>query len=341
MPFDDGDRIRLAHGFGGQLTQELIEEIILPALTGKHGDALTLDAAVVNDLTPPIVLSTDSFTVSPRFFPGGDIGELAVAGTVNDVAMMGGEPRYLALGLVIEEGFEVLELRRIMASLGNAASMAGVAVVTGDTKVVERGGIEGIVLMTTGFGSRKYGMPHPGKIAPGDAIIITGTIGDHGAAIINARENLGFSKALLSDCASVHGLVKAAWDTVGDDVHALRDPTRGGLAAVLNEFARDTGHTFELDEERIPLRPEVRSFLDLMGLDPLILANEGKVVMIVAADSSEKVVDALKRNPLGANAAIIGRVAESAKTARVILETPIGTRRIVEMPREAGLPRIC
>jgi len=228
-----------------------------------------------------------------------------------------------------------------MESLGTAARAAGVSVVTGDTKVVERGGVEGIVVMTTGFGSRKYGTPHPGKIVPGDAIIITGTVGDHGAAIMNARENLGFSKALLSDCAAVHGLVRAAWDAAGEDIHALRDPTRGGLAAVLNEFARDTGHTFEIEEERIPIRPEVRSFLDLMGLDPLILANEGKVVMIVAAESAEKVVDALKRDPLGANAAIIGRVAESAKNARVILETPIGTRRIVEMPREAGLPRIC
>jgi len=333
--------IRLAHGFGGKLMQDLLDDVIHPALTGEAGHNVTLDAAVLRDIEPPLVVSTDSFTVSPRFFPGGDIGELAVAGTVNDVAMMGARPRWLTLGLIIEEGLPLDELRAIMKSCGCACRKTGVAVMTGDTKVVEKGLVDGIFINTTGIGELMWDGLGPAFICEGDAIIVSGTLGDHGAAILNARENLGFGAGLVSDCAPLADMILSALERAGAAVHALRDPTRGGLAATLNEFAHDTGFELLIEEERIPVKPEVASFLDILGLDVLTLANEGKVLMFTAPDAADEIVAGLRKHPLGADAAVIGRVNAKSRRGRVVLETVIGTRRIVEMPIEAGLPRIC
>jgi hydrogenase expression/formation protein HypE len=335
------ETIRLAHGFGGKLTQDLLDEVIIPAISGSVGHAVTLDAAVLPDLAAPVVVSTDSFTITPRFFPGGDIGKLAVVGTVNDVAMMGGAPRYLTLGLIIEEGFELDELARIMGSIGDICRECGVQIVTGDTKVIEKGAVDGLFINTTGLGTRAFGPVGPDCIAAGDVIIISGTIGDHGAAILNAREKLGFSDELKSDCAPLHDLVARAADVAGDALHALRDPTRGGLAATINEFAQDTHLQYVLEEEKLPIRPVVAAFIETLGLDPLPLANEGKALLFVAPEKAGDVLAALRAHPLGADAAIIGRVEPAKRRGRVVMETAIGTRRVVEMPLEAGLPRIC
>jgi hydrogenase expression/formation protein HypE len=334
------ETIKLAHGFGGRLTQELLDELIVPALAGGGGHAPTLDAAVLPDLQPPVVVSTDAFTVTPRFFPGGDIGKLAVCGTVNDVAMMGARPRYFALSLIIEEGLPLDELRRIVVSLGETARAAGVAIVTGDTKVVEAGAADGIFIVTTGFGTREFTVG-PELIRPGDLILISGTIADHGAAILNARERLGFAGSLASDCAPLWELASATARAAGDRLHALRDPTRGGLAATLNEFARDTGLTFTISERALPLSPETAAFLEALGLDPLPMANEGKCLLLVSPAGAEAALSAARRDPFGKDAAVIGRVEAGTGRGRVVLETAIGTRRVVEMPLEAGLPRIC
>ncbi|MDP8223760.1 MAG: hydrogenase expression/formation protein HypE [Candidatus Lernaella stagnicola] len=335
------DTVRLAHGFGGKLTQDLLDELIIPALTGKPGHAVTLDAAVLTDLTPPVVVSTDSFTITPRFFPGGDIGKLAVVGTINDVAMMGATPRYLSLGLIIEEGLPLDELRRVMESIGRVCRECGVQVVTGDTKVIEKGAVDGLFINTTGFGPRTFGPVGPEFIREGDAILISGTIGDHGAAILNVRENLGFAGQLISDCAPLHELVAQAAEIAGEHLHALRDPTRGGVSATLNEFAQDTGLQFVLEEEKLPVRPAVAAFIETLGLDPLPLANEGKALLFVAPEAVDQTLEVLRRHPTGAEAAVIGRVEAAKRRGRVVMETSIGTRRVVEMPLEAGLPRIC
>ena len=335
------ETIRLAHGFGGKLSQDLLNEIIHPAISGNEEHVVTLDAAVLNDLVAPVVVSTDSYTISPRFFPGGDIGKLAVIGTVNDIAMMGGQTKYLSLGLIIEEGFEIEELRRIMTSIGETCRRTGAKVVTGDTKVVEKGVIDGIFINTTGFGTRMYGSVGPEYIREGDAILISGTLGEHGAAILNVRENLGFSQTLLSDCAPLNDMIEKVGKAVGEHMHALRDPTRGGLASTLNEFSTDTGLQFVIEEEKIPVRPEVQSFLEILGLDFLTLANEGKAILFVALEAAGAALAALHDDPHGKEAAIIGHVEKASKRGRVIMETAIGTRRIIEMPMEAGLPRIC
>jgi len=335
------ETIRLAHGLGGRLTQNLLDQVIAPALSGADGHAVTLDAAVLADLAPPVVVSTDSFTILPRFFPGGDIGKLAVCGTVNDVAMMGGRPRYLALGLILEEGLPIEELRRILISIGETARRAGVQIVTGDTKVVEKGSADGIFIHTTGFGTRVLPPVGPDQICYGDHILISGSIADHGAAILNAREKLGFAQTLESDCAPLWELVAAVATAAGTGLHALRDPTRGGVAATLNEFARDTGLQFVLEEAAIPVREEVAAFLEVLGLDPLPIPNEGKCLLMVAPEAASAALNALRGHPLGRQAAAIGRVEKGGRRGRVILETRIGTRRVVEMPLEAGLPRIC
>ena len=334
------DHIRLAHGFGGKLSYDLLQQVILPAF-GSPGHAPTLDAAVIDRLAPPVVVSTDSYTISPRFFPGGDIGKLAVAGTVNDILMMGARPQYLTLGLMIEEGMPLDELGIIMRSIGDTCRLAGVSVITGDTKVVEHGALDGIFINTTGFGTRVFGPVGPAYIRPGDRLLITGTIGDHGSAILNIRERLGFSEELASDCAPLHDLIRSAAETAGPDLHALRDPTRGGVAATLNEFAIDSGLDIVIREESLPVSPMAASFIEVLGLDLLALANEGKALLFVAPESSEKTLSALRAHPLGANAAEIGVVETPRASGRVIMETAIGTRRIVEMPLEAGLPRIC
>lgn len=335
------ENIRLAHGYGGRLTQELIDGIIYPALSGNHDHPVTLDAAVLESLEPPIVVSTDSFTVSPRFFPGGDIGSLAVHGTVNDITMMGARPSFITLGLILEEGLAIDVLRRVMSSLGNACRECGVRVVSGDTKVVEKGTIDGLFINTTGLGTQVYGNLGPSYIKPGDRILLSGTIGDHGTAILNARESLGFTGELVSDSAALNGLASVLAEAVGDALHALRDPTRGGMSATLNEFAVDTGLTYYIYEDDIPVRPEVRGFTELLGLDVMTLANEGKFIAFVTEDAADQALEALHSHPLGTNAAVIGHVEETTNRGTVVLETVIGTKRIVDMPVEEGLPRIC
>ena len=335
------DSIRLAHGFGGTLSLELLDKVILPGLRGVDGHEVTLDAAVLDSLAPPVVVSTDSFTISPRFFPGGDIGSLAVAGTVNDIVMMGAKPQYLSLGLILEEGLPLDDLRRIMTSIGETCRTTGTTVVTGDTKVVERGATDGIFINTTGFGTQVFGPVGPSEIRGGDALILTGTLGDHGAAILNARERLGFSRTLKSDCAPLHELIANAAAAAGPGLHALRDPTRGGIAATLNEFAVDTGLDIIIREETIPIQPDVAAFLEVLGLDVFTLANEGKALLFLTPECAGATLDALHNHPLGRDAAVIGTVEKSRRSGRVILETAIGTRRILDVPLEAGLPRIC
>ncbi|MDP8256250.1 MAG: hydrogenase expression/formation protein HypE [Candidatus Alcyoniella australis] len=335
------DNIRLAHGFGGRLTQELLDELILPALSGREGHAITLDAALIEDIETPLAFSTDSFTISPIFFPGGDIGKLAVCGTLNDVAMIGARPRYLSLSLLIEEGLPLDDLRRVMASIGDTCRGQGVEVVTGDTKVLERGALDKLFINTTGIGPRLTGPLGPAQVREGDAILISGTIGDHGAAILNEREQMGFRGELKSDCAPLWPIVQAAHEAAADKLHALRDPTRGGLAATLNEFATDTGLQYVIQEQNLPIRDDVAAFLEVLGLDPLPLANEGKCLLFVDPSAAGDVLDAVRSAPYGENATQIGHVEPAKRRGRVVLQTAIGTRRVIEMPLEAGLPRIC
>jgi len=335
------ETIRLSHGFGGKLTQDLLDEIIHPALSGNKNHVVTYDAAVLSNLKAPVVVSTDSYTITPRFFPGGDIGKLAVSGTINDILMMGAKAKFLSLGLIIEEGFEIKELQAIMKSIGDTCHRTNTKVVTGDTKVVERGVIDGIFINTTGFGTQVHVLIGPEYIREGDAILISGTIGDHGAAILNIRENLGFHQTILSDCAPLNEMIAKVEAAAGDNLHAMRDPTRGGVAATLNEFAVDTGLQFVIEEDKLPVLPEVKSFLEILGLDMFTLANEGKALLFVAPESVESALSALHDDPNGKEASVIGRVEKSLKRGRVIMETVIGTRRIIEMPLEAGLPRIC
>jgi len=335
------EKIRLSHGFGGKLMQDLIDEIIHPALSGDKNHKVTLDAAVLNNLESPVVVSTDSYTITPRFFPGGDIGKLAVAGTINDILMMGAKAKFLSLGLIIEEGFEIEELRTIMESIGDTCRKTDTKVITGDTKVVEKGIIDGIFINTTGFGTQVHESIGPEFIREGDAILISGTIGDHGAAILNARENLGFSQTILSDCAPLNEMIAKVEVAAGKNLHAMRDPTRGGIAASLNEFAIDTDLQFAIEEDKLPVLPEVKSFLEILGLDLLTLANEGKALLFVAPEAVDSALSALHDDSNGKEASVIGRVEKALKKGRVIMETVIGTRRIIQMPLETGLPRIC
>lgn len=335
--------IRKAHGFGGALSQELLDELIYPALTESETPEhrVTEDAAVFTLPPGPCAFSTDSFTVKPVFFPGGDIGKLAVAGTVNDLAVSGAEPAVLSLALMIEEGFSLEDLRRIIRSAGRTCREAGVRVVTGDTKVVERGSLDGIFINTAAIGTVRFPNMGPAALREGDSILISGTVGDHGAAILSARENLGSGLDLASDCAPLNGMIRGVLGEWGSAVHAMRDPTRGGLAAVLNEFADDSGFEIILREPDIPIRPGVRDFLDILGMDPLLLANEGKIILFCTPDAEQGVLDTLKRHPLGRESAVIGTVAGTRDSGRVLLETGLGTKRILNMPLEPGMPRIC
>jgi hydrogenase expression/formation protein HypE len=285
-------------------------------------------------------MSTDGHVVSPLFFPGGDIGALAVHGTINDVAMSGARPLYLSAGFILEEGFPLADLERIVASMGRAARQAGVPVVTGDTKVVERGKCDGVFITTTGVGVVPAGVEISGDRArPGDAVLLSGGIGDHGVAIMSSRENLRFETTLVSDSAALHGLV-ADMVAVAPGIHCLRDPTRGGLATTLNELARQSGVGMVLREEAIPVRAEVAAACELLGLDPLYVANEGKLVCICAPSDAPRVLDAMRAHPLGREAAVIGAVVEDAH-GLVQMETAFGGRRVVDWLAGEQLPRIC
>ncbi len=332
-------RVDLGHGGGGRATTQLVEELFARAFANPWLDAGN-DQACFQPPPGRLVVTTDGFVVSPLFFPGGDIGSLAVHGTVNDIAMAGARPLYLAAAFVLEEGLPLADLARIVESMAAAARAAGVAVVTGDTKVVERGKGDGVLITTTGIGVVPEGVTISAERArPGDAILVNGTIGDHGVAILSKRENLSFDTAIQSDSAALHELVAAMVAAV-PGLHCLRDPTRGGLAATLNELARQSGVGMVLREDAIPVRPEVAAACELLGLDPLTIANEGKLVAICPGADAERLLTAMRAHPLGAEAAVIGSV-EADPDHFVRMETSFGGSRVVDWLNAEQLPRIC
>ena len=328
--------ITLDYGSGGKKTSRLIEERILPALDNPALRALG-DGAVIPG-AGELVFSTDSFVVSPVFFPGGDIGKLAVCGTVNDIAMCGGEPKYLSCALIIEEGFPLADFERVLDSLRGAAEKAGVQVVTGDTKVVERGRGDGIYINTAGIGFLKVPGLSPAAIRPGDRVLVSGTVGDHGTAVMLARSGM-MQGDLRSDCAALNGLTEKIL-SCGAAVRVLRDPTRGGVATTLCEFVENSELGIELDEEAIPVRGEVKAACELLGLDPLYCANEGKLLCVVSPEDEERVLDAMKQSPQGEDAAVIGTVT-TRHPGRLTIRTPLGGSRILQKLSGAQLPRIC
>ena len=327
--------ITMDHGSGGRKTARLIDEILLPALGNNALNALG-DGAIL-DMSGPLAFSTDSFVIDPIFFPGGDIGKLAVCGTVNDLAMCGAQPRYLSLGLILEEGFPIDDLKKIVASIAETAASCGVQVVTGDTKVVEKGKGDGIYINTSGVGTLIYPDLDAQNLQPGDAVIVSGSIGNHGAAIMLARSGL-LEGGIESDCRPLNALADAVLSCGG--VRILRDPTRGGVATTLNEFVENTGLTIELQEDLLPIDAPVCAACDALGLDPLYCANEGKLLAVVQDQQAQAVLDALKGLPGGENTRIIGRVSDRYP-GRVILQTRAGGARILQKLTGAQLPRIC
>ena len=339
-----GDTLLLDYGSGGKAAHRLIGELFL-----KHFDnpvLRTLDDAARLEMTGPLAMSTDSYVVDPLFFPGGDIGTLAVHGTVNDVAMLGARPRYLSCGFILEEGLDMEVLERIVTSMGNAAREAGVCIVTGDTKVVPRGMADKVFINTTGIGEIIVNPSPSGHSArPGDAVIISGSMGDHGLTILSHREGLNFSADVRSDSAALNGLTERLLLEVGD-IHVLRDPTRGGLATTLNEIAGQSGVVMRIAERDIPVRDAVREGCSFLGLDPLYLANEGKLICILPQEKADAALAVLRQSPLGADAARIGTVlaadgAGPGRAGQVILETPMGGHRLLSMLEGEQLPRIC
>jgi hydrogenase expression/formation protein HypE len=340
-PHVETERVLLGHGSGGQLSAELLRDVIVPGFGAAAASGPLEDAAVVHVRGPDLVMSTDSFVVSPVFFPGGDIGSLAVNGTVNDLAMMGAMPIALAVAFVVEEGFAVDDLRRICESIGRAAHSIGVSVVTGDTKVVGRGAADGIFVTTTGLG-RRLANAHPSaaRAAVGDAVIVSGPIGAHGTTIMNARAGLGLEADIVSDSRPLHWLVEAMAAVGGDAIHVLRDPTRGGLSSSLNEIAHASSVQIRLDEGAIPIPPAVASACELLGLDPLHVANEGCLVAFVDPAMADRVLTAMRCLVEGSGATLIGEVTD-ANRARVVMRTGVGSTRIVDMLVGEQLPRIC
>jgi hydrogenase expression/formation protein HypE len=333
-------RVDLSHGAGGRASAQLIDEIFLDAFDNPalaRGD----DQAAFDVQAGRMVMSTDGYVVSPLFFPGGDIGSLAVHGTINDIAMSGARPLHLAASYIIEEGFAIADLRRIAQSMGRAACDAGVAIVTGDTKVVERGHGDGVFITTTGVGVLPPGLDlSANRACPGDCVIISGCIGDHGVAVMSKRANLGFETEIQSDSAALHGLVADMVRAAGGSLRVMRDPTRGGLAAALNEIAQSSRVGFLIDEGAIPVRPEVAAACELLGLDPLYVANEGKLVAIVAPGGVERLLPAMRGHALGRDAVVIGEVIAD-EHCFVQMTTSFGGGRIVDWLAGEQLPRIC
>jgi hydrogenase expression/formation protein HypE len=336
------DRVTLSHGAGGKSSHALTEALFLPELRNPLLEPLG-DSAVfrADGAGPRLAVSTDSFVVKPLFFPGGDIGELAVNGTINDLAMVGARPVCLSAAFIVEEGFPVSDLARIAGSMGEAARAAGVAVATGDTKVVEREKGDGVYINTTGVGALDHDLElSPAAIRPGDRVIASGSLGDHGMAIMIARGELELEVDLASDTAPLHELVAALLEAAGNEVRCLRDPTRGGLATVLAELALQAELAIAVDEAALPVHPEVNGACEILGLDPLYVANEGKLCAVVAADAAEAALGALRSHPLGADAAIVAEVREEPP-GLVLLETAFGGSRVVDMLAGDPLPRIC
>ncbi|CAG0962943.1 Carbamoyl dehydratase HypE [Anaerolineae bacterium] len=339
-PVQQRDRVVMGHGSGGKLSHDLIAKKFFPAFDNailRAGD----DAGVVQ-LKPcaRIAMSTDSHVVWPLFFPGGDIGRLSVCGTVNDVAMMGAMPKYLTAGFILEEGVEFELLDRVVASMKAAADEADVSIIAGDTKVVQRGKADGVYINTTGVGLIEEGIKIGGALAkPGDVVILSGPMGDHGIAVLSARGELGFDAEVISDVAPLNHLI-AAMLAVSDQIHVLRDPTRGGVATTLNEIAKQSNVGITLFEKSLPVRPAVQAACEMLGFDPLYIANEGKLLAIVGRDEAERVLEIMRHTRYGEDSVIIGEV-QASSPGRVLLKTAIGSHRIVDVLLGELLPRIC
>ena len=332
------DKILLAHGSGGRLAHQLVTEGFVRAFNNPR--LAKLDDSAVFDLKGNLAFTTDSYVISPIFFPGGDIGKLAVCGTVNDLAMSGAKPLYLSLSFIIEEGLPQSDLNRIVASIQKSAREAEVEIVTGDTKVVNRGSADKLFINTAGIGIIPDGVDISGSNArPGDKVILSGTIGDHGIAVLSQREGLSFTTRLESDCAPLANMV-AEMLSVNSNIHCLRDPTRGGLATTLNELATQSKVGIRIEEDKIPVREEVIGACEMLGLDPIYIANEGKLVAIVPTEDAESILDIMRSNCYGAKTAIIGE-ATTEHLGRVVMKTSLGTSRILDMLVGDPLPRIC
>ncbi len=339
LPLRDYPQIILGHGGGGKLSQDLVEHLFLPAF---HNGVLAslADGAALNIAGIRLAFSTDSYVVRPLFFPGGSIADLAVNGTVNDLAMLGAQPMFLSVGLIIEEGLSFSILGTVVDQMAAAARIAGVQIVTGDTKVVDKGHGDGLYINTSGIGLIPDGIQiAPQNARPGDSVLVSGMIGDHGMAVMSVREGLEFETVIVSDSAPLNGLVSVLLAAV-PEVHTLRDPTRGGVASSLNEIARASGVGIELEDDRLPIRQEVAAACELLGLDPLYVANEGKLIAILPAAKAERALEILHQHPLGTAAVIIGQVT-AEHPGIVTSKTRIGGRRVVSMQVGEQLPRIC
>src|SRR6266849_5720633 len=336
------EKITLSHGSGGKATHNLIEGVFAPAFSNPLLDTMD-DAATfsINGTGQRLAFTTDTYVVSPLFFPGGDIGKLAIHGTINDLAMAGAEPLYLSAGFILEEGFPIADLRRIVVSMAQAATEAGVAIVTGDTKVVQRGKADGLFINTAGVGvMRGSWLLGQTQLQPGDRVLLSGPVGDHGIAIMMAREALEIETDVQSDTAPLHTLVASLLEVAGDGVHCLKDPTRGGVATALNEMALGSEVSIALDEHAVPVHPQVRGACEILGLDPLTIANEGKLLAIVAPEVQEKALAAMRAHPLGREAVVIG-IVQAEPAGLVFLRTDIGGMRVLDMLVGDPLPRIC
>jgi hydrogenase expression/formation protein HypE len=334
-----GEKVLLDYGSGGKASQRLISELFLKHLGNERLNRLD-DAVFLNNLDGPLAMSTDSYTVDPLFFPGGNIGSLAVHGTVNDVAMLGARPMFLSCAFIIEEGLEMEVLEKIVASMGEAAKKSGVEIVTGDTKVVPKGAVDKIFINTTGIG-QIVANPAPSghRAKPGDVIIVSGSMGDHGLAILSHRQGIAFDSNVESDSAPLNHLVLKLVQEI-PDIHVLRDPTRGGLATTLNEIAQQSQVECLIFEDKIPIREEVKGGCSFLGLDPLYLANEGKLICILPENQAEKALEIMRNDPLARECAIIGQVSDE-RPGKVVLETGLGGHRLLDMLEGEQLPRIC
>ena len=339
LPILDYDTIQLAHGAGGKLSADLIDKIFLPCFGNETLDKLEDQATLANP-NGRLAFTTDSFVVSPLFFSGGNIGELAINGTINDICMSGAVPKYLSCGFILEEGLSIEDLHKIVVSMKQAADKSGVQIVTGDTKVVDHGSCDKLFINTSGIGiipdSINLGIP---KIEIGDKIILSGTIADHGMAVMTTREGLSFQTQITSDTAALNGLVRDMLN-VSTEVHAMRDPTRGGVATTLNEMAKSSKKGIQIYEDRIPVRDDVRGACEILGIDPLYVANEGKLIAFVKSDIADIILKAMQNNEFGKEASIIGEVVAD-HIGKVAMKTPLDINRIIDMPIGEQLPRIC
>ena len=339
LPKMDFDTVQLAHGAGGKLSSDLIEKIFLPRFSNQTLDKLE-DQAIIENLGKRLAFTTDSFVVDPIFFPGGNIGELAINGTINDIAMSGAKPLYLSVGFILEEGLSLEILHKIVLSMEFAAKQACVQIVTGDTKVVNKGSCDKLFINTSGIGSVPSGVNISAtNLRPGDKVIISGTVADHGMAVMTTREDLSFKSQVQSDTAALNGLVDEMLN-VSKEIHAMRDPTRGGVATTLNEFARQSHVGIQLYTGSVPVKPEVKGACEVLGIDPLYVANEGKLIAVVPNEVASDMVKVMRENILGIDSQIIGEVTE--KNRRIVVQsTGLGANRIIDMPIGEQLPRIC